>query len=333
MNHLRLVVAALALSFAVACGGKSTTPSTPTAPTTPTPTLTGITVTGPGCTGYCDATANSGTIQLTATARFSDGSTQSVTSSAQWTSANANVATVSSSGLVTLKNAGESDIVATYQGKMDGQTVRLKPAGPKTTFGQGQYLVGSDIAAGRYFADPPSSGCYWERQSGLGGTLAEIISNDFVGFNAAQLIVDILGTDRAFETDSDCGTWYDTPRHGAQATVSLGTWLVGSQVTPGTYRADVQAGCYWERLRNFTGELNGIVANDFVSSAGTQLVTIRAEDSGFSTDDDCGTWVRIGDPTSLGEMMSAERAQSPAEIERLRSMNRQRSGFPSRRSR
>src|SRR5262245_54172650 len=44
------------------------------------------------------------------------------------------------------------------------------PSGPRTSFGNGQWLVGADIAAGRYFADP-ASGCYWERQRGLGGSL------------------------------------------------------------------------------------------------------------------------------------------------------------------
>jgi hypothetical protein len=47
------------------------------------------------------------------------------------------------------------------------------------SFGAGQHLVGDQITAGRYYTDP-SSGCYWERQSGLGGTISEIIYNHFI---------------------------------------------------------------------------------------------------------------------------------------------------------
>lgn len=45
---------------------------------------------------------------------------------------------------------------------------------------------------------------------------------------------------------------------------------------PGVYRSNVSSGCYWERLRNFSGTLDGILANDFVSSAGQQLVEVRS---------------------------------------------------------
>ena len=69
-------------------------------------------------------------------------------------------------------------------------------------------------------------------------------------------------------------------------------WLVGSQIRPGTYSASVQDGCYWERLKNFSNTIGGVIANDFVSSAGVRRVTIKSSDLGFSTDDDCGVWIR-----------------------------------------
>jgi Carboxypeptidase regulatory-like domain len=40
----------------------------------------------------------------------------------------------------------------------------LSPSTPRTPFGGGSFRVGTDILAGRYFSDPPQSGCYWERQ-------------------------------------------------------------------------------------------------------------------------------------------------------------------------
>lgn len=324
-RHAASTALTLAAIITAACGGGSS-PTTPTPVSTPTPaptpTVTNLVVTGSGCTervgppvpllddpdtakegpaagasdtvpvagplGVCTGTAGTTTIQLTATASLSNGSTQNVTSQAQWSSTNLNVATVSNGGLVTLRAAGEADVLATYSGRLAGHTVRVSPAGPRTSFGTGRYLVNSDIAAGRYFSDP-QTGCYWERLSGLGGTLGEIIANEFIGFDAGQWIVDIAGSDRAFRTDAECGTWFrDAPRRGAVTNIPPGMWLVNNQVRPGTYRAQARSGCYWQRLRNFGGRTDGIIANDFVSGGGQVLVTIGAGDLGFSADDDCG---------------------------------------------
>jgi hypothetical protein len=124
-----------------ACGGDATkTPTAPTTPSIPTPTVTvtSLTVTGPGCAaGICAAIAGSGTVQLTATAQLSNSTTQNITTQAQWSSTNANVATVSTTGLVTIRNAGEADVVAVYQGKMAGQTFRVQPFIPWTRTGVG----------------------------------------------------------------------------------------------------------------------------------------------------------------------------------------------------
>jgi len=275
-----------------ACGSKSSpSPSTPSAPSTPapvTPTLQSVTLSGSAAA----MRAKGETSQTTATGTLSNGASQNVTSTCvNWQSDNVSVLTINSAGLVTAQGSGSSTITTTCQSVFARGLVTLA-LGPRTTFGAGQYLVGSDIASGRYYADP-LSGCYWERQSGLGGTLAEVLANEFIGFNAGQWIVDILSGDKAFKTDSDCGTWFQSQRRGLQATITPGMWEVGSQINPGTYRATVSSGCYWERMRNFQGTLGGIIANDFVGSAGQQLVEIRASDAGFQSDDDCGTWTRV----------------------------------------
>jgi hypothetical protein len=70
-------------------------------------------------------------------------------------------------------------------------------------------------------------------------------------------------------------------------------WIVGAQITPGTYRADNSAqGCFWQRVSNFTGAIDAVIANQFVTSPGVQLVTIAATDAGFSANTECGTWTR-----------------------------------------
>lgn len=190
-------------------------------------------------------------------------------------------------------------------------------------FGAGLYVVGTDINPGRYYTDP-ASGCYWERLSGFGGTFGEIVANEFIGHDAGQEVVDIVATDVGFSTDADCGTWFDSQRGGGSpSTIAPGNWVVGSQVTPGTYSATVGAGCYWERLRDFTGNFTGIIANDFVPTAGPQTVSINASDVGFQTDGDCGTWTRVSGPVAVPETR-----QSPIDTQRERELNLRQSGAP-----
>jgi sugar phosphate permease len=66
-----------------------------------------IVVTGP--------TTSTTAFQLTATAKFSDGTTQDVTSKAAWQSSNAAIASVASTGMVTIVGSGTVMLQATYQ--------------------------------------------------------------------------------------------------------------------------------------------------------------------------------------------------------------------------
>jgi hypothetical protein len=63
---------------------------------------------------------------------------------------------------------------------------------------------------------------------------------------------------------------------------------VGVDIPPGTYRAaNPSQGCYWERLRGFSGEFEDLIANNFTDAP--EVVTIAPTDAGFSSDG-CGTW-------------------------------------------
>lgn len=198
------------------------------------------------------------------------------------------------------------------------------PTGPRTTFGAGQYRVGDDIVAGRYYTDPVT-GCYWERQRGFGGTTSDIISNEFIDFDATQWIVDILSSDHGFETDLECRTWSMSPPHGPQPNrIPPGVWRVGDQIAPGTYTTIANSGCYWERVRNFEGTVSAIIANNFVSSAGQQVVTISSGDVGFHNDGDCGTWSRSQSQT----FSATDGASSTDTIERNAAMHRRKQGLP-----
>jgi hypothetical protein len=63
--------------------------------------------------------------------------------------------------------------------------------------------------------------------------------------------------------------------------------ISASDVPAGTYRSTGGDGCYWERLKNFSGDLSSILAND--NAAGPAVVTILPGDKGFSSNE-CGTW-------------------------------------------
>jgi len=68
-----------------------------------------------------------------------------------------------------------------------------------------------------------------------------------------------------------------------------GKYRVAQDVRPGTYRSLGGDGCYWARLKNFSGSLSSIVANE--NADGPTLVTIKSSDRGFETAR-CRNWTR-----------------------------------------
>jgi hypothetical protein len=68
-----------------------------------------------------------------------------------------------------------------------------------------------------------------------------------------------------------------------------GTFQVGTDVKPGTYRLrDAPLFCYWARLKGFDGTLGEIIANENLSDA-FGVVTIKASDVGFESTG-CDEW-------------------------------------------
>lgn len=170
----------------------------------------------------------------------------------------------------------------------------IKPAGPQTAFGAGQYRVGTDILPGRYYSST-SGGCEWERQSGFSGTPGDVIASGYIAFAASQVVVDIAPSDVGFKVDSDCTGWSQTPVMSPPAgTITPGWWVVGAQVAPGTYRAEpVSVGCYWQRLRDFSGTPDSVLSEEWVGSIRSIIVTITPGDGGFKADADCGMWALL----------------------------------------
>lgn len=73
-------------------------------------------------------------------------------------------------------------------------------------------------------------------------------------------------------------------------TFSDGTYEVGSEIKAGTYKTR-DGGCYWERLKGFSGDFEDIIANDNTSGPGR--MTIRSSDKGVMFSGGC-TWTKIG---------------------------------------
>jgi hypothetical protein len=310
MSPLRTAKAAVSLILLTsACGGGSGS-STPTSPTPPTPTTAGLSGRVTESVGTTPFPIEGATLTVADGANAGRTANTNANGDYQFSGLQRGGFTVN----VTASGYQTQGFGVDLTGDMT-RNFTLSPTGPRTRFGAGTYRIGSDIAAGRYFSDT-SDGCYWERLRGFGGTLSDIIANDFVGYNALQYIVDVRSSDLAFAPDSDCGTWFkDSPRQPAQSTIPPGVWLVGAQIAPGTYQISAGAGCYWERLRNFEHVLSSIIANDFSSSAGSQFVTISQRDVGFQNDGDCGTWSRALSVES-GQKSDLEGEHSPLDIER-----------------
>jgi hypothetical protein len=307
-HALKLLTATIAI-LTSGCGSDSATPAGPTATPPSAPPAVTIALTG-------TVSSAAGTPISNGQIRILDGPNSGRT------------ATSSTSGTYRFDQlvAGNANLAATAPGFQENRqgigltgthtlnfTLQPMPVatGPRTSFGAGQYRVGTDIAPGRYYTDPVD-GCYWERQSGFGGTTGEIIANEFVSFNALQWIVDILPSDRGFQTDSECRTWSVSPPHGPQPNIiPPGVWRVGDQVAAGTYQSNVRDGCYWERVRNFENRIASIIANDFIAAGGQRTVTISSSDVGFHNDADCGTWTRTQSlsPSSIGDRQTSREVE------------------------
>jgi len=102
-----LVIVLFAAIIASGCGGGSTPGPAPTPVT-----VTGVTVSGGSGAG---SPVVGDTVQFTATATFSDGTTQTVTGQVTWESSNTAIVTITSGGLATFVAQGDADIKATYR--------------------------------------------------------------------------------------------------------------------------------------------------------------------------------------------------------------------------
>lgn len=156
------------------------------------------------------------------------------------------------------------------------------------TFGGGVRTVGSDVPPGTYRTREAPSTCYWARLRGFGGTTDDIMANHL---GSGYAVVTIAPEDEGFESQG-CGLWSAdlSAVKAPDAPFEEGTFIVGTDITPGRWRASGGSYCYWARLSGFGGETStDVIANHL--GEGSAVVEIQPTDAGFETTG-CGEWER-----------------------------------------
>lgn len=150
----------------------------------------------------------------------------------------------------------------------------------------GTYIVGTEIQAGLYRGAGRQDGlsCQWTRLKSLEQDQESILAN---GLDQGQFYVEVKETDLAFKTDCPVIRLdtLPTPVASYPDVISPGTYLVGREIRPGTYRtpagSDTSGGCYWSRLRNVAGDDDAILVNEFLQ--GQIYVEVSSSDFAFET--------------------------------------------------
>ncbi|MDN5931873.1 MAG: hypothetical protein L0I24_12560 [Pseudonocardia sp.] len=108
-----------------------------------------------------------------------------------------------------------------------------------------------------------------------------------------------LDVDRPARSGSAAGQASQAPTALPAGQVGEGTYLVGSDVQPGTYRsagATTVMGfnfCSWRRLSDTSGESSAVIASGTGNAGEQQVVTIAATDRAFDVSG-CEPFVKIG---------------------------------------
>lgn len=80
-----------------------------------------------------------------------------------------------------------------------------------------------------------------------------------------------------------------------------GTYIIGTEIQPGIYKGqagtDFMDSCYWKRLKDFSGELGSIIAND--NSIGQYYLEVESSDYALQTDCQLLRWDPI--PPHVGD--------------------------------
>jgi hypothetical protein len=188
--------------------------------------------------------------------------------------------------------AGCSAVPATPAPVPSPYVPAFTPAPPRAdlaaVFGDGTHEVPIDVAPGTYRTINYSESCYWVRFSGFSGGLSDWISS---GIGPGYHVVTIGPDDAGFDS-RDCGDWTDeiVQVTDSMSHIGEGTYLVGTDMAPGIWRAENGPNCYWARLSGFGGTEQELLEESLTTDGAAPEVTISATDVGF-TSNGCGSWM------------------------------------------
>jgi hypothetical protein len=177
-------------------------------------------VTSVAVNGSTDFTSIGQTVQLTATATFSDGATQNVSATATWQALSSG-ATVTSGGLVTAVTSGTVAIAATYQGKSGRANVQISPTTPSRG-SMSATIDGASWVAGYVWASKlGANSAFPAGRLNLHGT------NGFTG-RYEEVVVTVPAVVGTYSSDAlDAGAWIpadpEADWQGVSGTVTLAT--------------------------------------------------------------------------------------------------------------
>jgi hypothetical protein len=135
----------------------------------------------------------------------------------------------------------------------------------------------------------PKQGHFW--RNGLIGCVGIIALIIFIPFCAGLVGINTNSIDQLPSTSdisSPAVSASAAPPKSTFVTFGDGTWVVGKDIRAGTYRTrHDSSGCYFARLKGFSGALADIIAND--NTDAPVVITILATDKGFESSN-CDTW-------------------------------------------
>jgi len=189
----------------------------------------------------------------------------------------------SSSSKSSPKPSGTSHSAAPATAGKNSESSTSPSTSTPSGLGSGTLIVGKDIQPGTYKALASSFLGYWEREKDASGNVDSILANDNVN-QGDQAVVTIAATDYAFKSSGFSG-W--VPASGPSLTggkLGSGTLIVGKDIQPGTYKATATGiNGYWARMKDTSGGVESILANDNVNSGEQAVVTISPSDAAFKS--------------------------------------------------
>jgi len=128
--------------------------------------------------------------------------------------------------------------------------------------------VGTDIQPGLYKGEAGFGlfdSCYWARLKNLSGDFDAVSANDN---SIGQFYIEVLDSDFALETGCELVLLREMPAPPAEfpQAIAPGTYLTGVDIQPGIYKGqagtDIGDSCYWSRLKDVSGSMDALMAND-----------------------------------------------------------------------